>query len=292
VKAELWRQFGTPLGRIFRLVRTGGSGRTRIPRKDRRRARAPGCWLAAALLALSASAAAAQFQVFYNPPRGDDERDARAFIDDEGVIQTVTRLLNDEFELRHDLTLFLGDETGPSFDARAGEVRMPYSFVFDIADRFGRVSPSNTGLDIYEVTRDAYLHALMHQISHVLFVMYDLRTSGSMEKAVDAMTILLLLRYYESGGDIVINAAELFVGDGNAAMSRGLDFWTEHQFDRQSYSQALCLVYGSDPQRYSELRAGSQFLQLRDRECVREYQRQVNAWFRVLESFLQRPPPG
>lgn len=250
------------------------------------------CVLLAVLLLVNVSVAQGpRFQIVYNTPGGDDEKDARSFIEDEGVTQTVSNLLNDEFELRHQLTLFLGSEEGPLFDETADEILMPYSFVFDIADRFERDSYSGTNVDIYDVTRDAYLHALMHQVSHALFVMYDLRTSGSIEDAVDALTVLLLLHYYENGGDIVINAAELFVDESGSGRTRR-NFWNEHRFDEQSYNQALCLVYGSDPGRYTELRARSEFLQIRDQECVREYQRQANAWFRVLGSFLKRPPPG
>lgn len=242
----------------------------------------------------ASTAAAAQFQIVYNTHRGDDEKNARSFIEEEGVTQTVSNLINNEFELHYQLSLFLGGDEGPLLDEASDEILMPYSFVFDIADRFERDSYSSTDADVYDVTRDAYLHALMHEISHALFIMYDLRTSGSIEKAVDALTVLLLLRYYENGGDIVINAAELFVADGDATSSERSrpDFWTEHQFDRQSYNQALCLVFGSDPRRYTDLRDRSEFLQIRDRECTREYKRQVTAWFRVLESFLRRPPPG
>lgn len=245
------------------------------------------------LLAAASAAAGAQFQIVYNTPRGEDEKNARAFLEEEGVTRTTSDLLNEEFELRHELTLFLGGDRGPLYDEGADQVLMPYNFVFDIAERFHRDSYSNTGVDVYDVTRDAYLHALLHEISHALFVMYDLRTSGSLEKAVDALTILLLLRYYENGGDIVINAAELFVDEDGAASSSTTepDFWRTHQLDQQSYDQALCLVYGSDPPRYADLRAGSEFLQIRDRECAREYRRQVNAWFQVLGSFLRRPPP-
>lgn len=250
--------------------------------------------LAGLLLIGPANAAGAQFQIIYETPRGDDDADARTFIQEEGITGTVSKLINEEFELRHPLVLYLGGDEGPEFDGSAGEILMPYSFVYDIADRFERSSYSRTDVNAYDVIRDAYLHALMHQVSHVLFVMYDLRTSGNLEKAVEALTVLLLVRYYENGGDIVINAAELFVDEGDAASRVQADrnFWIEHELDRQSYNQALCLVYGSDPQRYGNLRADSEFLQLRDRECAREYQRQADAWFRVLGSFLTRPPPG
>jgi len=293
------RRFGRRLQRRARCVRTAcraAAGKLRPADWTRRSLRRRGIAgiLVAAVLCLDAAAAQnARFQIVYNTPRGEQESNARAFIEEEGVTYTVSNLLNNEFELRDELSLFMGGDEGPSFNESANEIRMPYNFIFSIADRFERDSYSGTDVDIYDVTRDAYLHALMHEISHALFVMFDLRTSGNVEKAVDALAILLLLRYYENGGAIVINAAELFVDESGAASAAGSgrNFWREHQLDRQSYNQALCLVYGSDPQRYAGLRADSEFLQIRDRECTREYQRQVDAWFRVLGSFLKRPPP-
>jgi hypothetical protein len=234
----------------------------------------------------------ASFQVVYNTPQGPNETDARVFLEEEGVIQTVSDLVNGEFELRDNLSLFMGGGDSPRFEQASNDIYMPYDFVYEAAARFRRDDYSLTKADIYEVTRDAYLHALLHNVSHALFVMYDLRTSGDREKAVDALTVLLLLRYYENGGDIVVNAAELFSNGGGREAQSGTGFWSDHGLDRQSYNQAICLVYGSDPERYAGLRAGSQFLQIRGQECVGEYQRQVNAWFRVLGTFLKRPPPG
>lgn len=247
--------------------------------------------LALIMAAAAPAASAASFQIVYNTPRGDDEADARAFIDEEGITRTVTHLVNDEFQLSGNLTLFLGGAGHPGFDSGSGEIHMPYGFVFTIADRFRNDSYSLTDVNIYDVTRDAYLHAILHEISHALFIMYDLRTSGDREKAIDALATLLLLRYYENGGDVVLHAAELFADERRASGGSQADFWAAHRLDRQSYNQAICLVYGSDPERYASLRDDSQFLQIRDQQCEREYQRQVDAWFRVLSPVLKRPPP-
>lgn len=236
----------------------------------------------------SVAAAAASFHIVYDTPRNQDEKDVRAFLVDEGVTQTLSKLLNDEFRLRSDISVQLGGSDGPSFDPASNEIRMPYTFVFDVARRFNHDSYSRTGADVYDVARDGYLYALLHEVCHGLFRMYDLRTSGNVEKAVDAMTTLLLLKYYQRGGDIVMNAAELFVDEGRSPQN---GFWSQHQFDQQSYDQAVCLVYGSDPGRYADLLSRSAFLQVRSRECIREYGRQVDVWFQVLGPFLKRPPP-
>lgn len=252
------------------------------------------CVLAAALLlAYTVGAQAASFHIVYNTPAGQDEKDARAFILDEGVTGTVSRLLNGEFTLRGDLTLYLGGNRGPAFDAASNSIYMPYSFVFDIADRFRHSPYSRTGVDIYDVTRDTYLFVLLHEVSHALFVMYDLRTTGDPEQAINAMTTLLLLRYYQGGGDIVLHAAGLFLGESDSGGNRPESgFWEEHQFDRRSYDQAVCLVYGSNPKRYAGLKDRLKFLEAGGPRCIQGYQRQNEAWFAVLGQFLKRPPPG
>lgn len=253
-----------------------------------------GAWrylLLAVCLILGMSAArGASFQIIYNTPVEGDDKDARAFIQEEGITQTVSTLMEEEFELSRDLLLYMGGGTLPVFDPAANEIQMPYRFVFDIADRFHDGPRSDSDVDIYEITRDAYLHALMHLIAHALFDMYNLQTTGSMEKAVDALAILILINYYENGGDIVLNAAELFVSERGGS-SRERSFWNQHGYDQNSYNQALCLVYGSDPGRYTRLREATNFLQIRHQECTREYRRQQNAWFNVLRPFMKRSPP-
>lgn len=249
------------------------------------------CLLVAVVVVLGMSAArGASFQIIYNTPADEDAKNARAFIQEEGITQTVSTLLDEELELNRDLSLYLGGSPLPIFDPSTNEIQMPYTFVFDIADRFHDSSYAESNVDVYDVVRDAYLHALLHQVAHAMFEMFELQTTGSMEKAVDALTILLLIRYYENGGDIVLNAAELFVDERGGA-SRERNFWDEHRLDEQSYNQALCLVYGSDPERYARLRDDNNFLQIRGQECIREYKRQNNAWFRVLRPFMTRPPP-
>lgn len=249
------------------------------------------CLLIGFVLAVGMSAArGASFQIVYNTPTDEDARSARAFIQEEGITQTVSTLLNEDFKLNRELFLYLGGGSLPIFDPSTNEIQMPYTFVFDVADRFDGDSYSDSDADVYDVARDAYLHALMHQVAHAMFEMFELQTTGSMEKAVDALTILMLISYYENGGDIVLNAAELFVDERGGSRER--NFWDEHRLDQQSYNQALCLVYGSDPERYARLREGNNFLQIRGQECVREYKRQNNAWFRVLQPYMTRPPPS
>lgn len=278
-----------------RVRRVSGASRCRAVASDAPHSQRWLCGLlllVVVLLALDgvATAAISRLQMEYAPATDDEAGAARDFVAEQGIARTVSSLINDEFRLAYPLTVKLGTGERPAFDAAADEIHMPYGFVYAIADRFHQQSRSGGTADVYLVTRDAYLHALMHEISHALFVMYDLRTSGSLEQAADALAILLLLRYYDDGGDIVLNAARLFAAEGTAA-GRGVDFWSEHRFDQQSYNQALCLVYGSAPQRYAGLLDDSEFLQRRGSECVREYKRQVNVWFRVLGDHLKRPPP-
>lgn len=236
-------------------------------------------------------AAAQSFQITFESAISVDDRDAREFIEEQGIADTIKNLINQEFKLQGDLGILFGGDRGPAFDELDGKVYVPYEFVYEVADRYQGFNPDSSDAELYDVTRDAVVHAVLHLVSHGLFEMYGFRTSTGKESAVDALATLLLIEYYEQGGEIVLNAASLFVSSDNETVPRQTGFWQDHRFNLQSFYQALCLVYGSNPELYTELERQSRFIQVRGRQCVEEYARQTSVWFNALAPHLKREPP-
>lgn len=87
--------------------------------------------------------------VIYDTPQDSDERDSRVFIEEEGISRTVSDLVNQEFVLRYELSVFLGGVDGLLFDESFNEIKMPYIFVYDIAERFNDDSWSRSEMDVY-----------------------------------------------------------------------------------------------------------------------------------------------
>src|SRR3546814_7327239 len=97
-----------------------------------------------------------------------------------------------------------------------------------------------------------------HELGHALVDKLEIPVLGREVDAVDALAVLLMLPDEEDAvaDEMVMAAAE---GHVMAYEQSGEEdeeaFWDEHSFDLQRYASIHCLVYGSDPEGWSELRS-------------------------------------
>ncbi len=111
---------------------------------------------------------------------------------------------------------------------------------------------------------------------------------GREEDAVDDLATLLLIELHEEGGEIAYSAAEAFYA-GDAERGGTLDeddFRGEHSLDLQRFHAGVCLIYGSDPERYGELARETVMSEDEMERCEEEYPRKRDAWFTLLEPYL------
>ena len=189
--------------------------------------------------------------------------------------------INDLLRFAEPVSVLTEVEEGPLFDPQSMEIWMPGSFEDTINQYFnGENVP----------TSDVYFHTLVHEVGHVLFAQYDLPLLSREEDAADALASVLLLEYMEDGATVVLNAAEMFGLESEAAERFDeSDFWSEHSLDIQRYYSTLCFVYGSDPDGQAELINPESGLSLeRAENCEVEYQPIRQGWLDVLEPYLKR----
>lgn len=111
---------------------------------------------------------------------------------------------------------------------------------------------------------------------------------GKEEDAVDALANVLLIEFYDGGGDIAISAADLFdLESADVDELEDADFWDEHSLDVQRYYSTLCHVYGSDPQGYGYLLEDAEFSEDRSELCVEEYETISDSWLDLLEPYMK-----
>jgi hypothetical protein len=76
-------------------------------------------------------------------------------------------------------------------------------------------------------------------------------------------------------------------------------FWDEHGFGGQRFYNILCLIYGSDPQKYADFVSSGNLPEDRAQQCPTEYAKVKHAWERLLQPYLTNesakqidvPPP-
>ena len=191
--------------------------------------------------------------------------------------------------MQHKLTVVFGSQDGPLFDPETMQIEIPYHFVTEVLNRFTKDEYQQTGVSPKTATQDALLHTLGHEYGHAYIYANDVIVLGREEDAVDTLATLLLINAFEQGAEIALSAADLFAleDEGIDELADG-DFSDEHSLDAQRYHASICLIYGSNPEKYASLLAGSEQGIERAVMCEEEYARQSDNWERLKSRYLAK----
>ncbi|MGI9294176.1 MAG: DUF4344 domain-containing metallopeptidase [Pseudomonadales bacterium] len=134
---------------------------------------------------------------------------------------------------------------------------------------------------------------LCHELTHVLISTFDLPVLGREEDAADQISTLCFLHPTDKNGRDP-QAVEKLVAVADAWRleweldkdSGGTAYWDEHALDIQRYYHVLCVLYGSDPQRFEKLPDQLELPWQRAWSCADyEYDRVVKAGQWLLETY-------
>ena len=239
------------------------------------------------LLVSSAFAEAGAHIVFANPENTNESAIQKELQSSEDI-ESVVALINDNFRLPTPLYFVFGGEDGPLYDGQKNEIVIPYSFVQEIKNRFIKAKYSETGITANEAAMDALIHTMFHELAHAFVLMYDLPVLGKEEDAADGLATVLLIDFFENGQEISISAADLFdLESEDTKVLEDEDFWDEHSLDAKRFYSTLCLVYGSDPEKYAYLLKEEDLTEEWAERCVVEYENTSRSWFVLLKPHIK-----
>ena len=203
-------------------------------------------------------------------------------------IEYVLSLINENFHLSTPLNFVFGGEDGPLYDGNKNEIVIPYSFLQEIKNRFIKVKYSETGITTDEAAMDALMHTMLHELAHAFILIYDLPVLGKEEDAADGLATILLIDFFENGQEISITAADLFdLENRDIKVLEDEDFWDEHSLDAKRFYSTLCLVYGSDPEKYRYFLKEEDLTKEWAERCVIEYENTSRSWLLLLEPYIK-----
>ncbi len=130
---------------------------------------------------------------------------------------------------------------------------------------------------------DAVRFAFLHEIGHALIDTYNLPITGNEEDAADrCSTFINLTELGEDGVNAVLAAADAFAieSKGNAPDKRNLA--DEHLLQEQRFYNSLCMIYGSNTEKYSYILNDNYLPKERAVRCPSEYERTVESWSDLL----------
>ncbi len=180
-------------------------------------------------------------------------------------------------------------DTGPYADIKNKTIFIPYQFIFQTNQLFKKSNyKKQTGIDSKMATNDALLHTILHEITHLMIYVYDLPIVSKEEDVADNLATFILTQHFENGQEISISAADLFDIERQADDISESNYWDEHSLDAQRFYSILCIVYGSDPNKYSTLLKELNIDENRQDMCIDEYEKMTKSWKKILKPWIKK----
>ena len=133
---------------------------------------------------------------------------------------------------------------------------------------------------------------LLHEIGHVLISQFQLPVLGREEDAADTYAALTMLRVGTSFTvQSLADAAKGWFFDARRDQEIGDKplYYDEHNVSAQRAYQIVCLMVGSDPEKFKSLADQAKMPEERQNTCKRDYRKAREAWSAVLAPHLRQP---
>ena len=133
---------------------------------------------------------------------------------------------------------------------------------------------------------------LLHEIGHVLIAEFQLPVLGREEDAADTYAALTMLRVGSSFTvHSLADAAKGWFFDARRDQDIGDKplYYDEHNVSAQRAYQIVCLMVGSDPEKFKSLADEAKMPADRQQTCKRDFRKASAAWDAVITPHLRQP---
>jgi len=199
------------------------------------------------------------------------------------LLEKAADRLNRSLILPYDIYLKTKDcgEVNAYYDSNEHSVTVCYELMEHFYKVFRSVGESDQ--KAYDKMFDAVRFAFLHEIGHALIDTYNIPITGNEEDAADRCSSFInLTELGEDGVNAVLAAADAFSieSKGNAPDKRNLA--DEHLLQEQRFYNSLCMIYGSNTEKYAYILNDSYLPKERAVRCPSEYERTVESWSDLL----------
>lgn len=196
--------------------------------------------------------------------------------------------INDILILPHDLEIIFThcEETNAWYDPEIKQLQLCYELIQDLHENFKKGFATEEELDNAIVY--ATLFIFYHEFGHALSDVLKIPITGKEEDASDQIAILLILSKGGEGEQGLKTAAEWFMQQHEKYKDQPLPFWDEHSLDAQRFYNILCMLYGSNPEKYQHLIENKILPQNRADMCIEDLDKIHRSWNRLLEPNVRK----
>ncbi len=225
-----------------------------------------------------------KFQVYYNPAKNHAYKTIENIFAKAHMYERVAAVLNKNINLPRNIAI-VSTECGQAnayYDPKHHAIVMCYELVGEFAKSAAPYAATNT--DLYRATIGSTLFTFFHELGHTLIHELNLPAVGREEDAADQLGVTFITAGGNDLGEIALVAvARQFKERAMQTRPEDLPYWDEHPLDQQRYFNLICLLYGSNPRKYTSLPSLAGLPGGRARQCPSEYQQATNSWLRLIQ---------
>lgn len=221
-----------------------------------------------------------KFEVFYNRSPEKFHQALRQGLQKSGLFEILAAALNNSgLVMRTDIPINFQDcgEANAFYDPSPEnrQIVMCYELIVQMTEDFAKLNKSSLE-DALSDAIYASIFVFYHELGHALIDVLQLPVVGKEEDAVDQFSAIILLNSeaQDLAEKTILNAADWF------GIKPKIPAWDEHAPNDVRFYYLVCLVYGSDSQKYQAL---TKILPSdRANRCSREYEKIANNWTKLL----------
>jgi hypothetical protein len=220
-----------------------------------------------------------------NPRYEDIDRQIR----EAKTLEKAAVKLNNALILPNDIYLRTKDcdQINAFYDPTDSSVTVCYELMENFFRDFKSIGDSDKLAS--QKMSEAVQFVFLHEIGHALIDTYKLPITANEEDAADRCSSYINLEELgDEGVNAVLSAAEAFRIESKESVPDKRNMADEHLLQEQRFYNALCMLYGSDTDKYSYIVDKGFLPEARAVRCPTEYERTVESWVKILEPWRKK----
>jgi len=207
----------------------------------------------------------------------------------EKLLEKAADDLNKALTLPNDIYLRSKDcgEANAEFNPKTQAITVCYELMQHFSNLF-----QSDGMKAEEADRkmfDAVRFAFLHEVGHALIYNYKLPIAANEEDAADRCSSYINIEELgDDGVRAVLAASDAFRIESKQKSSSKRDYSDEHLLQEQRFYNSLCMIYGSNAEKYEYFVKDGYLPKERAVRCPTEYQRTVDGWVNLLEPWRKK----
>lgn len=202
----------------------------------------------------------------------------------EKLVERAADNLNRNLSLPYDITLRTKDcsEVNAYYDPRDRSITVCYELMEHFYKLFK--STGKNDQEAYDKMFDAIRFAFLHELGHAVIDAYNLPVIGNEEDAADrCSSYICLTELGDEGVRAVMAAADAFAIESKVRTPDSRHMADEHLLQEQRFYNTLCMIYGSNTDKYSFIVQENYLPKERAVRCPSEFDRTVQSWSSLFE---------